>query len=138
MRPLTALVLFSLTEGNGKSLIGATIGAPLGRAYGEITDADLENRFTGWAVGKTLLLVNEAEPSRYDRRKLMARIKNLITNETVTIDEKNRRPYVIPNFLSFILTSNQPDCLSFSVTDRRFIVIRANEKRLDRASTMNT
>jgi Bifunctional DNA primase/polymerase, N-terminal/Family of unknown function (DUF5906) len=133
VRPLTALVIFSVMEGNGKSLIGATIGRVLGKGFGEITDSQLDKPFTGWAKGRTLLLVNEAEPSKYDRRRAMARIRNLITNETVNIDEKNLQPYDIHNFLSFILTTNHADALAVSKRDRRFFVLRATEEALEKA-----
>lgn len=130
VRPLTALVFYSITEGNGKSLIPTALGGVLGKAFGEITNKNIEDGFTTWAVGRTFLLLNETEASKYDRRKMMATIKNYITNQTTEINEKGRIPYTVKNYLRFALTTNQPDALTLSAGDRRFVIIHASEKRL--------
>jgi hypothetical protein len=130
VRPNTALVFFSVMEGNGKSIIGLVLQTILGKCYREITDLNLESQFNSWAVGTTLALLNETEPSKYDRRKQAARLRNWVTNETIEINEKHRVTYHVPNFVRYILTTNQPDAVTLSRYDRRLTIVEFPEQRL--------
>lgn len=116
----SAVILYSLAQGVGKSLIGYTIGAIYGANYTEISNTELVSVFNGWAEGKQFIIGDDVTGS--DKRDFADKLKKTITQKTVHINKKYGRAYEIPDFANYLFTSN--DTLPFYIekNDRRYFV----------------
>jgi len=75
-------------------------------------------------------LVNLDELSKSDTIKSMGIIKGLITQPTITINNKGVNKYVIPSYHRFIISTNSEDPIPTSDDDRRFIIIRCSDEKI--------
>lgn len=118
---LTAVLLWSTTQGTGKSLCAYTLGRVYGDAnFAEIGARDLHSPFTAWAREKQLVLVDEVKGD--DKRADTEALKRLITQQTLVVNEKYQPPYRLRDTVNYFLTSNHPDALLLEAGDRRFFV----------------
>lgn len=118
---LTAVVLWGVHQGTGKSLLGYS----LARLYGEwntseINQEHLRSNYNDWLVDKQLVLGEEITGS--DRRADADRLKTLITQKSIRVSSKYVREYTVPAMSNFFFTSNHPDAFFLEDTDRRFFV----------------
>lgn len=116
----TSVLLFSLQQGTGKSLLGMTIGRIYGDNFTIVSQEELAADFNAWAKNKQFALGEEITGS--DSRRAADKLKHLITRETVTINAKYQPTYVLPDRLNYLLTSNHPDALYLEQHDRRFFI----------------
>jgi hypothetical protein len=122
----TAYLMFG-SEGTGKSLLGETIGLAHGDGFGLLTQANLSSDFTGWLKGKTFLVGNEVT-TKDSRRNEVEKLKNIVTDPYLEVNEKHKPHFRQPNRLQLYLTSNDPNALLLSDSDRRFCVIEAPDE----------
>ena len=118
---LSAVVIWGVHQGTGKSLIGYT----LARMYGdhnvsEITQEHLRAPYNDWLVDKQLIMGDEITGS--DRRADADKLKAMITQKTVRVNAKYIREYPVPALASFFFSSNHPDAFFLEDTDRRFFI----------------
>lgn len=116
----TAVVLWSIKQGVGKSMLGETIGKLYGDNFKTITAVELHASFNGWMSNAQFILGEENASS--DHRADSNRLKSLITGETVYVNEKYMPAMQLRNCANFLFTSNHPDAFHLSDTDRRFFV----------------
>lgn len=117
----TAVVLWSVAHGTGKTLIGHT----LQRIYGNdnsilIRHRDLMSGNNSYAENKQLVVGEEITGD--ERRSIMDELKGLITNDEMRINIKYVPEYTIRSCINFLFTSNNPDAFLISEADRRFFV----------------
>lgn len=134
----TAVVLWG-AQGSGKSLTAESIM----RLYGWVDkDEDMRSqpnatkfgneqlmgRFNSWAESKQLVVGEEIVASAGDKRIVSEKLKTLITDTTITIEQKFVNPYTLPNRMNMIILSNHPTALKLEDTDRRYFIhhIRGN------------
>lgn len=116
----TSVLLFSLPQGTGKSLLGLTMGKIYGDNFTVVSQEELQADFNAWARNKQFALGEEITGS--DSRRAADKLKHLVTRETVTINAKYQPTYTLPDRLNYLLTSNHPDALHLERHDRRFFV----------------
>lgn len=112
-----AAMLWGTTEGSGKSITGEVIGSLFGDNYRELSNIAWRSNFNGWARCRRFILINEivtARPSDIDL------LKNLVSQQSVDINQKGIEAYNLADTLSYIITSNRPDALKLADDDRRF------------------
>ncbi|MEI8363386.1 MAG: DUF5906 domain-containing protein [Betaproteobacteria bacterium] len=124
----TAVVLWSIKQGVGKSMLGETIGKIYGRHFRTITAVELHSSFNAWMRDSQFVLGEENSSS--DQRADANRLKSLITGNTVTINEKFQPMLELPNCANFLFTSNHPDAFHLEDGDRRFFVWEINANRM--------
>lgn len=117
---LSAVLLQSIGHGTGKSSIGLVIGAMYGENFTVVEDGELRHSFNEWAVGRQFVMGDEILGT--ERRKESDRMKNLVTRESITINEKYKPSYKIKDTINYLFTSNHPDPLQIEPDDRRFFV----------------
>lgn len=117
----TATVLFSLMEGVGKTLIGLTMGRIYGENFSTVTQADIHNGFNQWAANKQFVLGDDITGS--DKRQDADLLKIMVSRETITINKKFQPQYTVPDCVNYMLTTNQPDALLMSRSNRRMFVL---------------
>lgn len=123
----TSVLLWSSAHGVGKTLVGYV----LGRIYGkknwiEVKQKDLHGDFNSWAKEKQFIIGDEITGS--DSHEVADQLKNLITSDTIRINEKFVPQYELPNVANFLLTSNRASALYLEDDDRRFFVWKVGGK----------
>lgn len=117
----TSVVIWSVHQGTGKTLLGYTLRNIYGDNATEIKDKHLHAGFNEWAENKQFIIGDEVT-SRSDKRDEADHIKGLITNEEVRINAKYVPSYVVPDCINYYFTSNNPDAFFLEDTDRRFFI----------------
>jgi hypothetical protein len=122
---IQSALLFIGVPGTGKNILANVFIEMLGRRNTKTITANyLSSEFTGWVDGAVLTVVDEVVSD--NSRATAARIKSLITNETVRVNEKGIPAYDIRNRNHFVLLSNDRDAAIIDPDDRRFFVWRSS------------
>ena len=124
----TAVVLWSVKQGVGKTMIGETIGKLYGSHFRTITAQELHGSFNGWLKGCQFVLGEEN--SSVDQRADANKLKTLITGTTVVVNEKYQPSLELTNCANFLFTSNHADAFYMEDADRRFFVWNIAADRL--------
>jgi len=118
--------VFNGREGTGKGVLFNYIISPLvGTDYCKtIRLASLEEDFAnGYLEDCIFLMIDESKTSQIKNyEKVMAMLKNLIVEPRLAIRRMQTDTYMVTNNVNVIVTSNYPDAMYISPTDRRFNV----------------
>jgi hypothetical protein len=117
----TSVVLWSVHQGTGKTLLAYTLRDIYGDNAIEIKDKHLAAGFNTWARNRQFIIGDEVT-SRSDKRDEADHLKGLITNEFVRVNEKFIPEYTIPDVMNYFFTSNNPDAFFMEDSDRRYFV----------------
>jgi hypothetical protein len=128
LRPTTAFLITTETQGTGKDLTFGHILQPL---YGEdqcqlLDAADMDNRFNGldlncWLRGYNEIAIKGDVAHNNQRKEQM---KNKITAKKATVEFKGKDKLYMLNQVVYILFSNNRHPIFLDKMDRRFNVIR--------------
>lgn len=120
----TDVVMWSVAQGTGKTLLGYTLGRIYGTNYTEISDEDLDEAFNDWAMHKQFVLGDEITGSSgREKRQLGNKLKGMVTRQVLKIKQKYLATYSIPDCINYMFTSNHSDVISLENTDRRHFVV---------------
>jgi hypothetical protein len=122
----TCPVFISL-EGSGKGTLFAIISKMIGhKKVFNTTDParDVWGNFNSLMANKFLVICNEISKKDCSSDKM----KGLITEYDLTINPKGFTPYDITSYHRFIITTNNIDPIPLSTTDRRYCIIRSNDR----------
>lgn len=134
VRMLYALLLVSVTQGVGKTTLGAKILAPLvgDQNTGFPPEEDIVNSsFNGWLANKRLIVVGEIYSGH--SWKAYNRLKGLITDPDIEVNEKYQRPYRVENWAHFFVCSNSRRALKMEDDDRRWFYPEVTEAKWPRS-----
>ncbi|MCA1775118.1 MAG: DUF5906 domain-containing protein [Loktanella sp.] len=125
------MLLFSSTQGTGKSTMGIVLKKVLGAwNVSEPNENDVVGSDNNdWVAEKQLVFVNEIYAG--SSWKAYHKLKPYITEESVRINTKYVPQYTIENRAHFILCSNEAKAISMAKDDRRFLMPRVAEKLRD-------
>lgn len=128
----SAVLLWGVKHGTGKTLIAYLLKAIYGKNGIEIDSQALQGSFNAWAENRQFVIGDEitASDSRLDKDKL----KYLITRRDIQINQKYMPEYTIEDCINYIFTSNQPDALFVEDNDRRYFVWEVTTDPLDEAT----
>lgn len=124
----TAVVLWGTQHGTGKSLAGYTMFRIYGRNATEIGDQNLHASFNDWAENKQFIMGDEITGG--DKRLSADRMKSMITQKQLRVNQKYIPSYTIPDCINYYFTSNHPDSFFIEDNDRRFFIHELNRKPL--------
>lgn len=116
----SSVLLWSLEQRVGKSLIGYTMSRIYGSGFSEISHADLTSAYNSWCVSKQFILADEVTSS--DRRADADRLKQIITRREILVSLKYQPNYNIPDYVAYLFTSNHPDAFFLEDKDQRVFV----------------
>lgn len=124
------LLLISETQGVGKSTLGSDVLRPLVGEWNYSEPSAItvcESNFNGWSAHKRLAVIHEV----YDdyKSKSYERLKSVITEAHIDVNEKYQKPYRIENWLHVIACSNNKRALKLGMEDRRWFVPRVAESK---------
>ncbi len=110
------------SQGTGKSWIGNLMEKIIGRPnVVRPSNDEVVSRWTHWMEGAQLAIVEEL--MTLGRLEVANRLKPVITDPMIRIEEKNCSLYSIPNHLNFICFTNHEDALKIEHGDRRWLVV---------------
>lgn len=112
-------------QGAGKGVFLGHILKPL---FGElqtiqVEDEQLKSSFNGWIKNAFFIAFNEVAHDNRGRNSLNSKIKSIITDPTITVNEKNIRTYQIQNNVNCVFFSNERVPLLIEHSDRRFTIV---------------
>ena len=116
-------LLLQGSQGTGKSFFAVMMQLLLGTGVTNLEPSAIEGRFTGWAHGSTLIVIEEIRISGTSKFTVLDRMKPFISNATVVIEEKGRDHRTVPNFSSYLLFTNHKDAIPIGDGDRRYCAI---------------
>ena len=116
-------ILLQGAQGTGKSYFAKLLEWVLGTNAKSLDPSALGERFTGWAHGSVVNIVEEIRIKGDDKWRIMDRLKPFITNSMIQIEEKGRDHRTVPNFTNYLLLTNYKDALPITNDDRGFCVM---------------
>jgi len=130
---LQAVFVHGAMQGVGKTFV---VDPVMEFVYGphnfyRLSNDDLQDRFNAYASHSQFVVTNEIYFSDMrDRRMIMSGLKDMVTREKVTINEKFQPKMVYRDHCNYYLTSNHADALVLDPDDRRFFVVEAPNSKL--------
>ena len=122
-----AILLFGI-PGNGKSFFVELMKRLLGHNAREVAGTIVAQRFTGWAVDKLFIAIEEIRVPSESKYAVLDKLKPFISNNEINVEEKGRDDRVVPNFASYMLLTNHDDALPLDEGDRRYCIIETKHK----------
>lgn len=123
--------VFRGAQGSGKNLFFDHIIKPLfGEKQTMVVDDDrLQSDFNGFMMNKLFIAFNEvANDDTSSKRSVKSKIKAIITDEKLIINEKHVKTYEIENCANILFFSNEAIPILIEEGDRRFNVIETGGK----------
>jgi hypothetical protein len=115
-----AIMLITMVQGIGKSLYGDIVRDLCGEHGLESSSARMFSGFNAMEEGKTFVVVNELDV-KFNAKE--GQLNDLLTEETVKIEQKGKDVIVLPNLRRWYLTSNTSSPCRLSKGQRRVFVI---------------
>ena len=121
-KPKHALLVQGTTQGTGKSFIVEILELILDRRnVAHINQIDLHGDFNGWAEKSKLLAIEELRA--IDRNEVANKLHPLITQEMISINEKNMPRRDVENCFGIFAMSNHDAAVMLDQSDRRYLVV---------------
>lgn len=121
---LTAVYLWSSQQGAGKGQLARCLALAHGEANAsQLSFDDLRSDFvSARIVRKTFVCIDEASGG-FETREYSGRVKKLITDPTLTVNQKYQPAYEIENAAAWLLTTNHVNSIKIEREARRFLVV---------------
>lgn len=119
-------VLLQGVQGCGKTALATAMEAVLGSGHVKPVDVDaMQGGYNEWAYGAQLVTLEEVRVAGHNRHEVMNKLKPLISNDTVNINQKYRDSRKLDNRTNYLLFTNHHDALALTDDDRRYFVIKS-------------
>ena len=113
-------MLLQGSQGTGKTYFANVFEQIMGTNVKRLDTPTISGRFTGWAAGAILNVVEEIRIVGQNRYEILDKLKPIISNSTIQIEEKGRDHRTVPNFTSYFLLTNHKDAVPLQDGDRRY------------------
>lgn len=125
---MSTAIVSSGEQGCGKSLFFGNVMCGI---YGSkrsvvATHHYLNSPFTDWSLDKNFVVVDEVLRKKQVHER--ANIKDLLTSNSILINQKGKPERIVDNRMNFVFLSDSNSPLPTDGEDRRFIRIAAGEK----------
>lgn len=123
-------VLWGITHGTGKTLIGYSLFSVYGSNAAEIKDHHLQETHNEWAENKQFIMGDEITGG--DKRGVADRLKSMVTQREIRLNPKYVPSYSVRDCINYYHTSNHPDSFFLEDNDRRYFIWEVKGKPLPR------
>lgn len=128
IRMIYAILLVSNETGTGKSTFGRILQQLVGSHNCSMpSESTIAGEFNSWLARRRVIVVNECYSGH--SWKLFTRLKDWITEPTVSMRMMYRDPVDISNHAHFVLFSNSMNALKVDEKDRRIFAPKVTESR---------
>jgi hypothetical protein len=123
------LLLISRQQGVGKNTLGSILRTLLGPSNVSFPSESsvVESAFNGWAARRRLIFISEFYSGT--SRKAYDKLKPLITDDLLEVNEKGVNQYELENWATVIACSNSEAALYLDDEDRRWFVPAVTESK---------
>ncbi len=133
-KQLTAWLLMG-EQGTGKGILLHHILKPL---FGptqavQIEDEQLRDSFNRWLENKMIIAFNEVAYDNSTRNSVNSKVKAIITDPELQINEKNVKAYFVQNYANCLFYSNESIPVLIETGDRRFNVVKTGVKLVNKS-----
>jgi hypothetical protein len=119
-------VLMQGVDGDGRTFFANMMAGVLGGDNARtINGTDMEDQFTGWAVGKLFIAIEEVKMIGHNRYDILNKMKPYITNATISVRAMRTDTYNAQNATAYMLTSNFQNALPITSADRRYFILKS-------------
>jgi hypothetical protein len=125
----SAPLIWSKTQGNGKSTIVGTIPKLLvgEEYYTEVTQGELNSDHNDYLIGKWHITLAEFRAgTRGEREAISKKVENWIADDVLSIHPKGTKGYSIPNHLVVTASTNKDDAALIDANDRKWAIHMLN------------
>ena len=128
---LAWVVLIQGQQGIGKTWFAELLQRCLGAWNVSMPDnAEIISDYTAWAKEKSTIVIDEFDAgAAMNKRKVMDKLKPMITGNTVRIREMFRNFYPMPNCFNILAFTNHKDAAYVEEGDRRYFYVEAQDPR---------
>jgi hypothetical protein len=132
---MQAVFLYTRTEGVGKNfIVDPFMKGIFGENYTRQDGSILESPYNAWMGRRQFIFIDEVHLTvRHERITMMNRLKSMITNSNVEVNEKFQPLLSLSNHGNLYITSNYSDALPLGDSDRRMFVVRGPEQKLEKS-----
>lgn len=132
-------VLLQGAMGCGKTVISEAMRAVLGAEHVKSIGSELLfTGFNGWASGVQICAIEEIRVVGHNRYEVMNSLKPCISNDFISINEKQIKAYQTPNVTNYLLFTNHFDSIAVSDNDRRYFVLNSPIQLKEQVAAMGT
>ncbi|SSY80317.1 DUF5906 domain-containing protein [Alysiella crassa] len=132
-KPPTTLVFISEVQGVGKSTFADKVLKGLfTKYYRKLNQNALESRFNSSLKFALMTVFEEIAPSD-ERMNVIGKLKDMISGETIMIENKGRDVQEFSDFNSYVINSNDARSIPMETNDRRFMTMHCKEKYSEEA-----
>jgi len=122
-----APLIISYEQGVGKDTLAIAMSRIVGLTnFVSIDDGAIEDGRNEFLLRAQLVIVPEIMTG--DRKDIANKLKPLITQEIIRVNEKNVKPYFVENQANFMFFSNHENAAHIETSDRRYFVIICKSK----------
>jgi hypothetical protein len=125
-----ALLVVSQTHGVGKNTLGRILEKIVGEHNtSQPNEKSLKDERNTWAANRRLAIISEIYQGQ--SRAVYNMLKSLITEKVIWVNEKFIPEHQVPNWNNIYAASNSKEPLKFDDSDRRWLVPRVTEHKLE-------
>jgi hypothetical protein len=110
-------------EGAGKTYFFTVMQLLLGHNAKTVSTTAINSDFTGWATNARLINIDEIRIAGTNKYAILDKMKPMISDDTISVIHKGRDERSVPNFASYMMSTNHADAIPVSDNDRRYCVI---------------
>jgi hypothetical protein len=135
VRPHFHFLLIAPQEGTGRSWLGDLFVRLWGTRHADQVDLHslMEDAFNSKLTCKVMLVVHEAKAAPDERFNHRERLRNLLSDSIVTINEKHQPKWNERFCARVLMFTNSDNALPLSETDRRVYAVRCADQPRDAA-----
>tara|TARA_R110000824_G_scaffold8441_5_gene38383 strand:- start:141 stop:2789 length:2649 start_codon:yes stop_codon:yes gene_type:complete len=124
-RKIRILPLIHSVAGTGKTLMGEMFQNVIGSHNTMVMSADkLKGTFTSYFSSCQACFLEEVRMTGQSRFETMDKLKEVITNEVILVEEKFKNPTKIVNRIFLMGFTNAEDAIALEAADRRFFCVK--------------
>ena len=115
-------------SGSGKGFMADLMQILVGKSNSSlnVSDTDLQSTFNPYAHHKQFIHLNEVASDFHGRHGVAGKLKALISDPYIRVNQKNMPEITIDNFCNVMLNSNKPNPIEIDIDDRRWNMIVTN------------
>lgn len=111
-------------EGCGKTLMARLLEAVLGEDNVALVSNDaIRSEWNDWAFGHQVIVIPEAYVAGRARMDTMNRLKDLVTDDRISITKRNTSVRTVHNRSNYIMFTNHRDALVLMQGSRRYFIL---------------
>lgn len=113
-------------EGCGKTMLSEVMTSVLGADNVILIDKEsIKRGWNEWAFGSQIVTIEEIRVAGQNRHDIMNTLKPLITNERVSVNERNRGTRTVRNVTNYMAFTNHHDALAINDESRRWFILKS-------------